>query len=119
MNAAAGWLRALVMCGLAVCAAGFAAAPRGLVGAAARPLRAPLCVRMQERGGNRDKIFPKGRESVERAKELDKANRGDEPSLIMREKKFEWPAPFGFLNTLKEDVSASEVSRVASRRLDA
>ena len=74
---------------------------------------------MQERGGNRDKIFPKGRESVERAKELDKANRGDEPSLIMREKKFEWPAPFGFLNTLKEDVSASEVSRVASRRLDA
>ena len=43
---------------------------------------------MQERGGNRDKIFAKGRASIERAKELDKANRGDEPSLIMREKQF-------------------------------
>ena len=27
---------------------------------------------MQERGGNRDKVFVKGKESIERAKQLDK-----------------------------------------------
>ena len=44
-----------------------------------------------------------GRDSIERAKELDKANSGDQPSVLMREKQFEWPAALGFLNTLKED----------------
>jgi hypothetical protein len=57
------------------------------------------------RGDNRDKIFPKGRESMERAKKLDEANKDpNQPSLLMREKKFTWPFPFGFLNTLKEEV---------------
>jgi len=66
--------------------------------------RAPLRLQMQtNRGGNRDKIFPKGRASIERAKKLDEANSGDQPSLIMREKSFTWPFPFGFLNTLKQD----------------
>ena len=31
------------------------------------------------------------------------ANSGDEPSLIMREKEFEWPFPLSFLNTLKKE----------------
>ena len=67
---------------------------------------APLRLHMQvNRGDNRDKIFPKGRESIERAKKLDEANKNpNQPSLLMREKKFTWPFPFGFLNTLKEEV---------------
>ena len=67
---------------------------------------APLQLHMQvNRGDNRDKIFPKGRESIERAKKLDEANKNpNQPSLLMREKKFTWPFPFGFLNTLKEEV---------------
>ena len=31
------------------------------------------------------------------------ASGGDQPSLLMQEKQFTWPFPFGFLNTLKED----------------
>ena len=89
---------------------------------------------MQSRGNNRDKIFPTGKKSVDKAKQLDKANSGslplcvravfllrmpqaaltsfcvidaghtgDEPSLIMRQKNFEWPAALGFLNTLKNE----------------
>lgn len=58
-----------------------------------------------DRGDNRDKIFPKYRESIERAKKLDEANKDpNQPSLLMREKKMIWPFPFGFLNTLKEEV---------------
>jgi len=73
--------------------------------------RAPQAagVTMQDgRGDNRDKIFFKGKEQIAKAKELDKANSGDEPSLIMREKQFTWPFPLGFLNTMKEDVRVFE-----------
>ena len=73
--------------------------------------RAPQAagVTMQDgRGDNRDKIFLKGKEQIAKAKELDNANSGDEPSLIMREKQFTWPFPLGFLNTMKEDVRVFE-----------
>ena len=36
-----------------------------------RPVRV-AAMTMQERGGNRDKVFVKGKESIERAKQLDK-----------------------------------------------